>query len=218
MLRNSNVRMGRIVGVLFGLTTGLASSFAGEAGLFSTARRIPGNPILRPEMLPGNDGANINGPSLIRAPSWLTNRLGAYYLYFAHHSGKYIRLAYADRLEGPWKIHEPGSLQLKEAPGCTGHIASPDVHVDEARREIRMYFHGPSKAQKGQKSFVAVSKDGLSFKASDEVLGSFYFRVFRWQDDWFAMAKGGWLYRSKDGLTGFVRGPNPFPGGDARDD
>ena len=181
-------------------------------------RRLPANPIIRPEMLPGNDGANINGPSLIRTPAWLTNRLGAYYLYFAHHNGKYIRLAYADRLEGPWKVYEPGTLQLKDAPGCNGHIASPDAHVDDARREIRMYFHGPSKRGGGQKSFVAVSKDGLHFKATDEVLGQFYFRVVRWQDAWFAMAKGGLLYRSKDGLTDFAQGPNPFPGSAARDE
>ena len=190
----------------------------GEEGKFAIARRLPGNPIIRPEMLPGNDGANINGPSLIRAPSWLTNRLGTYYLYFAHHGGKYIRLACADRLEGPWKVHEPGTLQLKEAPGCKGHIASPDVHVDDARQEIRMYFHGPAKDGSGQKSFVAVSKDGLHFKAGDEVLGQFYFRVFQWQNAWYAMAKGGLLYRSDDGLTGFMKGNNPLPGGDARDE
>jgi hypothetical protein len=179
-------------------------------------RRLPGNPIIRPEMLPGSDGANINGPSLIRAPSWLTNRLGTYYLYFAHHNGQYIRLAYADRLEGPWKVHAPGTLHLRDATGCTGHIASPDVHVDEPRREIRLYFHGPAKAGGGQKSFVAVSKDALRFQASDEPLGLFYFRVLQCQGWWFAMAKGGVLYRSKDGLTGFERGPNPFRGGSLR--
>jgi len=190
---------------------------AGAPALYSVPRRLPGNPIIRPEMLPGSDGANINGPSLIRAPSWLTKKLGAYYLYFAHHNGKYIRLAYADRLEGPWKIYEPGSLQLKEASGCAGHIASPDVHVDDARHELRMYFHGPARACGGQKSFVAVSKDGLHFQASEEVLGQFYFRAFRWQGDWLAMAKGGMLYRSDNGLTRFLPGPNPFPGGEARD-
>jgi hypothetical protein len=194
------------------------SGQAGDAAQFTVARRLPGGPIIRAEMLPGKDGANINGPSLIRAPSWLPNRLGTYYLYFAHHGGKHIRLAYADRLEGPWKIHAPGTLPLGEAPGCTGHIASPDVHVDDARREIRMYFHSPAKAGGGQKSFVAVSKDGLRFKAGEEVLGQFYFRVFPWQDAWFAMAKGGLLYRSDDGLSRFVPGPNPFPGGDVRDE
>lgn len=201
-----------------GVILGHDPALAADAEPFITARRFPGHPIIRAEMLSGNDGANINGPSLMRAPSWLTNRLGTYYLYFAHHNGKYIRLAYADQLEGPWKIHAPGTLQLKDVPGCTGHIASPDVLVDEERREIRMYFHGPSKRGDGQKSFVAVSKDGLHFQATDEVLGQFYFRVFRWQDAWFAMAKGGLLYRSQDGLTKFVPGPNPFPGSKARDE
>lgn len=178
--------------------------------------RLPGNPIVRPDMLPGADGANINGPSLIRAPGWLPNRLGTYYLYFAHHNGEYIRLAYANHLEGPWKVHAPGTLHLRDAPGCTGHIASPDVHVDDERREIRMYFHGPAQAGGGQKSFVAFSKDGVDFEAKPEPLGLFYFRLFRYQDHWFALAKGGVLHRSKDGLTPFERGHNPFPGAELR--
>lgn len=136
-------------------------------------RRFDQNPIIRPEMLPAGDDSNINGPSLICVPGWVTNRLGNYYLYFAHHSGKYIRLAYADQLEGPWKIYEPGTLRLEEASGCKGHIASPDVQVDEARKEIRMYFHGPAKAAPGQKTFVAVSPDGIRFKAAEDIPGIF---------------------------------------------
>lgn len=180
-------------------------------------RRFDQNPIIRPEMLPGNDGSNINGPSMIRVPDWLPSRLGRYYLYFAHHSGKHIRLAYADKVEGPWKVHTPGTLRLEEAPGCKGHIASPDVIVDEERRQIRMYFHGPAKTAPGQKTFVAVSTDGLRFKASDEILGIFYWRVFCWDNWWYAMGKGGLLYRSRDGLTNFEQGPNPFPGSELRD-
>ena len=173
--------------------------------------RFPNNPIIRPEMLPGHDGGNINGPSLIRVPGWLPHPLGKYYLYFANHHGKYIRLAYADHLAGPWKIYEPGTLRLEEAPGCKGHIASPEAVVDVPRKEIRMYFHGPAKEAKDQKTFVAVSGDGLHFKASAEVLGIFYWRVFRWDGWWYAMAKGGFLYRSRNGLTAFEAGPTPFP-------
>jgi hypothetical protein len=203
---------------LDGLVLALLSppAFPADVARPVEVRRLQGNPIVRPEMLPGSDGANINGPSLIRAPSWLTNRLGTYYLYFAHHGGKYIRLAWADRLEGPWKVHEPGTLQLSEAPGCVGHIASPDVHVDHGRRELRMYFHGPAKRGGGQKSFVAVSKDGLHFRASDEPLGLFYFRAFQHDGWWYALAKGGVLYRSKDGVSNFKPGHNPFPGGELR--
>jgi len=195
------------VAVLF-----FATTLVGQAGLAAKIEinRFDQNPIIRPEMLPGSDGNNINGPSLIRVPSWVSNRLGKYYLYFAHHGGKYIRLAYANTLDGPWTIHEPGTLKLSESSGCVGHIASPDAHVDEERQEIRLYFHGPSRDGSGQKSFVARSKDGLQFKASSESLGIFYFRVFRWQGYWYAMAKGGKLYRSQDGFTAFEEGPNPL--------
>ncbi|MBI2948825.1 MAG: hypothetical protein HYY23_14390, partial [Verrucomicrobia bacterium] len=57
---------------------------------------------------------------------------------------------------------------------------------------------------------------GLSFTPRDEILGSFYFRVFRHDGWWYALAKGGVLYRSKDGLTTFEEGHNPFPGGELR--
>lgn len=180
-------------------------------------RRFERNPIIRPEMLTGKDGANINGPSLIRVPDWIEKPLVCYYLYFAHHGGKYIRLAFADKLEGPWKIHEKGVLQLDDAPGCKGHIASPDVIVEPEKKEIRMYFHGPGKSAKGQVTFVALSPEGLNFKASAEAIAPFYFRAFRLGEMWYGMSKGGLLWRSKDGLTGFEEGPDPMPGGEGRD-
>jgi hypothetical protein len=178
-------------------------------------QRFVNNPIVRPDMLPGGDGDNINGPTLLRVPDWVDGRLGEYYLYFAHHNGTYIRLAYADHLEGPWRIHEPGTLRLEDAPGCEFHIASPDVHVDDERREIRMYFHGPARGVTTfprQRTFVAVSDDGIRFRASDEQLGLAYLRAFQWNDAWYAMAHRGVLSRSRDGLHDFEEGPNPFPG------
>lgn len=171
--------------------------------------RFKHNPIITPGM---NDtlGGNINGPSLIRVPDWLPEPLGKYYLYFAHHNGKYIRMAYADVLEGPWKIHEPGTLKLEET-ACVKHIASPDLHVDDEKHELRMYFHGPvSDRSNQQASFVATSKDGINFNASPEVLGNSYFRVFWWHNYYYAMARLGTLYRSRNGLTDFENGPNPF--------
>jgi hypothetical protein len=76
-------------------------------------KRLQDGPIIFPEL---NDtlGDNIQGPSLIRVPDWIENPLGNYYLYFADHKGSYIRLAYADQLTGPWKIYEPGTLQLSQ--------------------------------------------------------------------------------------------------------
>src|SRR5690349_7973801 len=70
------------------------------------AVRFQQNPIIT-EASGSKIGNNINGPSLIRVPSWLPNPLGRYYLYFAHHTGDYIRLAYSNSLNGPWKIYEP---------------------------------------------------------------------------------------------------------------
>ena len=166
-------------------------------------------------MLPAGDGGNINGPSLIRVPDWVEEPLGRYYLYFAHHQGEYIRLAYADRVEGPWRIHAPGTLRLDDAPFVNWHVASPDVIVDEERRHLRMYFHGPTESE--QMSFAAYSKNGLRFTPSPEPLGIYYFRVFRLDDWWYAMARGGWLYRSRDGVTAFEEGPNPFPDVDPQD-
>jgi len=58
---------------------------------------------------------NINGPTVMRVPDWIENPLGAYYLYFAHHKGSYIRLAYADDPAGPWTVHKPGVLPLAES-------------------------------------------------------------------------------------------------------
>ena len=170
-------------------------------------RRCETNPLIDSKTS-GSLGDNINGPSVIRVPKWIKDPLGKYYMYFANHGGKYIRLAYADTLQGPWKIYEPGTLHLDQAKAFTGHIASPDVHVDEDKKEIRMYFHGHARDRKRQYSGVALSKDGLTFHASDEILGKFYFRVFRWKGYYYAIAKdwkSGWgeLYRSKDGLTPF---------------
>jgi hypothetical protein len=86
--------------------------------------RLPGNPIIRPHM-DASMGMNINGPSLIRVPHWIDDPLGTYYLYFADHKGHYIRLAYADRLEGPWRMYEPGTLQLEQSHFLTTPPAVP---------------------------------------------------------------------------------------------
>lgn len=173
-------------------------------------RRCEANPLIEFKTS-ASLGRNINGPSVIRVPAWIKNPLGKYYMYFGHHGGKHIRLAYADALQGPWRIHEPGTLKLDEAKGFSGHIASPDVHVDEQEQEIRMYFHGPARG--GQKTGVATSKDGLAFAASGTLLGEFYFRVFRWKEYDYAIAKAGntgWgsLSRSKDGVTPFEKRGN----------
>ncbi len=176
--------------------------------------RLPDNPIITPEMHP-EIGDNINGPSLIRAPDWIDDPLGRYYLYFAHHSGRFIRLAVADQPAGPYRYVSGGVLHVDDTP-FRGHIASPDVHVDDAAREIVMYLHGPTTDPENhpapQMTRVAVSPDGRRFVCGDEILGRPYFRVFR-HDDWhYALAMPGQIYRSRDGRSNFRRGPMLFGG------
>lgn len=183
------------------------------------AIRFPDNPIIYPT-LDASIGENINGPSLIRVPDWVPNPMGRYYLYFGHHQGTFIRLAVADDLHGPWRIHAPGTLQLEQT-ACANHIASPDVHVDDVNRQIVMYFHGPvagpRRDRQGQYSFRSVSPDGLNFDAADVELGPFYFRVFEHDGAFYAIAKsavadgGGVLLRSPDGITSFEQGPDILP-------
>jgi len=129
---------------------------------------------------------NINGASMIKAPDWIKNPLGKYYLYFASHSGKYIRLAYSDKIDGTYKIHKGGTLQLNQT-NCRTHIASPDVHIDEDKKKILMYYHGDT--DNGQKSFLTHSEDGINFELDNKVLGEFYFRVFEYKNKTYSIAK-----------------------------
>ncbi|MEM6587729.1 MAG: hypothetical protein AAF641_04725 [Pseudomonadota bacterium] len=174
-----------------------------------TARRLPDNPILT-RFAERRVGANVNGPSLIAVPDWVPGRLARYYLYFAHHLGGFIRMAYADHLGGPWTVHGPGVLDLGDVPYLHDHLASPDVHVDEAAGQIVMYFHGVSDplafSEPPQVTCRATSSDGLRFVSEEARLGASYFRVWR-QDGWYyALSLGGQLWRSQYGRVAFEEG------------
>ncbi len=82
-------------------------------------------------------GENIQGPSLIRVPDWVPDPLGRYYLYFADHKGRYIRLAFADDLAGPWQIHVPGSLQLEDTPFPKETLQATRQQVEAAEERNR---------------------------------------------------------------------------------
>jgi hypothetical protein len=207
--------------------------------------RLRDAPIITPNTHP-SIGGNIQGPSLIRVPDWVANRLGRYYLYFADHKGQYIRLAFADDLRGPWRVHPPGSLQIEDShfpsepppipPGeleklqarraasgrsrsklphslakeaTAPHIASPDVHVDEENQRILMYFHGLD-GFATQLTRLALSSDGIHFKALPEKLGQSYLRAFQHGGMTYGIAMPGQVYRSADGVSGFEEGPRLF--------
>ncbi len=221
-----NYRLTQIVfGIIF-LSASLACGQEKESAIEKVSvHRLEGNPIIRPEMLSGSDGKNINGPSLIKVPDWIESPLGKYYLYFAHHKGAYIRLAYADHIQGPWKIYEKGTLRMEDcicnvsSPKFSGHrhIASPDILIDSVRKELVMYFHchvetptDNGRIAFPQVSLRATSKNGIDFVAEETVLGLSYFRTFKWHNRYYAMAKPGIFYRSSDGISNFEKGPNPF--------
>lgn len=202
-------------------------------GTRSRVRRLNDGALIRPHM-DARMGGNINGPCALRVPDWVSAPLGRYYLYFADHCGSYIRLAYADRPEGPWQIHTPGCLDLADSRFCTAapnpasapsywdgegegwraflypHIASPDVQVDEARGEIRMYYHG-LEVDGDQPTRLAISRDGLHFRACEPLLAPPYLRVVQRADGWYGIAYPNRLWRSPDGIQPFEAGPEVLP-------
>ncbi|MBT4815214.1 MAG: hypothetical protein HON70_05920, partial [Lentisphaerae bacterium] len=168
-------------------------------------------PIITPATDP-TIGGNINGPSLIRVPDWAPGRLGTYYLYFAHHQGQFIRMAYSDTLTGPWTVYSPGVLDIEDAP-FSRHIASPDVHIDHGQRCFRMYYHGcgPTgtvRAFPGQSTCYAESADGLSYASERNHIGPAYMRVFPWEGWHYAFSGGPdrRLLRSRTPNTFFEEG------------
>ena len=74
----------------------------------------------------GNLPGNINGPSVIRVPDWIpaserVNPDANYYMYFAHHVGRDIRLAWSDSLTGDWNLFNAGGNTPDRAWGVNGN-------------------------------------------------------------------------------------------------
>jgi len=193
-------------------------------------RANAGQPIITQAMFEqagvAAEGANINGPSVIRVPDWIpaerrTDPSAVYYLYFADHEGAYIRLAWAAEIAGPWSLHGSGAavpvgargvldlgpnlaIPLANGLAIVDHIASPDVHVDDDGQRIVLYFHGWTEHEglrpTDQKTLVATSSDGLDFSGRIEpvTLGRSYFRVFGYQEALYAFANRGDAYRARD--------------------
>ena len=197
-------------------------------GLVITAERIGDGPIIHQGMGPSL-GDNINGPSLVVRPDWAPGP-GRYMLYFAHHMGRYIRLAFADVLTGPWHIHEPGVLPLAETPfaqtppdvpqpqwavdlgvdGLYPHLASPDVHVDDESQCFTMWVHGLADHGE-QETYRACSVNGLDWTIIGPAIHQTYIRAFRHGARWWAIGHGGQAMALTDDETilgAYLLGPN----------
>jgi len=167
--------------------------------------------ILAKDNLSKEAGSNINGPCCVKVPEWCPNRLGRYYLYFAHHTGKYIRMAYSNSVHGPWREYDKGILNIKDLKDAFDHVASPDVLIDEDKKVINMYFHSPSRKKQQQWSYLATSKDGLDFRQTvDFPLAPFYLRVLKMEKNFIGMSKGGNIWESDTGCQEFRHVVNPF--------
>ena len=237
-----------LAGVLLAgvLLRGLPTATAAQTGVVVTATRLAQNPLvtLRSSATLGD---NINGPTVVRVPAWVDHPLGRYYMYFAHHMGAFIRIAYADAVAGPWKIYEPGALDVKDTAffrpqpdpvenleNFYTHVASPEIHVDEAGRQFMMWFHGwwtegamwpvgepaarawARQHGYGQYTQSAAASDGIHFSVKPAITRSSYLRVFPdapYDGYFYGMARLGLLMRSADPFAAFTAGANPFRDG-----
>ena len=208
------------------------SAFAQDDSGFVVTRLNNSQPIIDQAMFAAvgveDEGENINGPSLIRIPDWIppaerADPSAVYYLYFAHHIGDYIRMAWATDVAGPWTLYQTGSQVPLGDRGVLdngdmdldlglevvieeNHLASPDVHIDNENQQIIMYFHsGSSTFFKGneinsQNTWVSTSPYGLEFLDNIRPvrLGSSYFRVFSHGGELYSLDNSGFPRRALD--------------------
>lgn len=233
MMTNKYSRWLLLLLIVAGCTSCAKNKEMTSNGTFIVTRMNNGQPIITEAMFQAlgasdREGENMNGPSVIRIPDWIpparrTDPTAVYYLYFAHHQGKYIRMAWSAKIDGPWTLYDVGDevelgdrgvLDLGGKPMPIGngivladnHIASPDAHVDDQNQRIVLYFHSGSRTTvnaeriQGQKSFAATSHDGLNFTGNVEsvILGSSYFSAFEYAGNIYALDNGANLYQAPD--------------------
>lgn len=214
-------------------TVALMTGPAFPAPTYQAVRLNDGQPLITQQTFTDVDpgftaqGANINGPSVIRVPEWIAagdrpDPNANYYMYFADHGGAYIRMAWAERVDGPYTLHGmhflnenksrgvldmgfPRQIDLDNNIRITEHIASPDVHVNHAEQRIEMYFHGGNVkhndaniAGNGQQTFVTFSETGLNFNAGivPVAVGWAYLRVFDYNGERYGIGSRGSLFKA----------------------
>ena len=232
IVKNYLSRNGLLALVVFLLLFPIAPTFGQSSSGFVVTRLNNGQPIIDQAMFAAvgveEDGENINGPSLIRIPDWIpplerADPSAVYYLYFAHHAGDYIRMAWAIDLAGPWTLYKTGSDVLVGDRGVLdnsemtidvgmgieireNHLASPDVHVDNEAQQIIMYFHSGSSTFfngneiNSQHTWVSTSGDGLEFLDNIRPvrLALSYFRLFSHGGELYSLDNSGFPRRALD--------------------
>ncbi len=135
-------------------------------------------------------GIQTANPSVIRVPDWIPpgerpNASANYYMYYGVHREHYIRMKWAETLDGPWAAFDLGTTHNGHSrhgvfdPSSDStrasytHVFAPDVHVDDVNERIIMYYHGENQAAtttpggtpvpRNHSNFVATSQYGLNF-------------------------------------------------------
>jgi len=145
--------------------------------------------------LPKEVSDSINGPSCLRTPNFIKNPLGKYLLYFAHHTGEFIRIAYSEDIFTGWRFLNCRINGISEEKNFHDHVASPDIYVDNNGKSIYMFFHSRIKGSREQKTFLSKSNDGINFVLVEGQMNlPFYFRHVIAENKTLAVTKGGNLY------------------------
>jgi hypothetical protein len=165
------------------------------AGTVYNFELVAGGAVIAPNSEPG-DPAN---PSVIRVPEWIPSNQrpsasANYYMYYGSHTDDYIRMRWAETLDGPWSTFNLGGtynghdrrgvFDTDSDPTRDNydHVFAPDVHVDNVNQRIIMYYHGKNQGPsydlpsgtriwRRHDNFVATSQYGLNFNDPVEAGG-----------------------------------------------
>jgi hypothetical protein len=180
----------------------LRQKFSPTAGVLGTciATRIGTSPIIDAALLTGHgytaaEANNINGPTLWKIPGWIdvgdrADPTAVWYLYFAHHSGHFIRMAWAaDSIlddETVWTLYDVSGDPAASPKGVfdlgpnnkhwmhfstteiLGHVASPEI-LDDGDRVLILPHGGAGGSlmeEITQITFLLQSPYGLNFNGS----------------------------------------------------
>lgn len=162
---------------------------------YEVIRLNNGDPIINPKMFKGwfdrpnagkdgGGGSNINGPSLIRVPDWIPDDKRAdptaqYYLYFAHHAGDYIRMAWATTIEGPYTLFDDYDDVREEEGEGTVKPENLGIRGVLDNAEANIYFDAPTNSNYIKENHLA-SPDVIVDDANQRIImyfhsGSSYF-------------------------------------------
>lgn len=132
---------------------------------------------------------NISEPSVIRVPDWIESADRAdpsaeYYMYFAAHHGGFIRLAWAEDIEGPWNLYDmepdvaPEELGVLSVWGGEVIDVGQGVEIrpgecEPGRRKYRQHASGPfAMADDANQQILLYWGVGTCVWLDDELFGS----------------------------------------------